>query len=207
MGSSPAGVAAAAQVAQGFTNIVTAITTDITTIGSIQIFDVACDETAIYIALTEFVAVHQALLRIVIGKGQIISEIPLAGIPVAAALRALEGVVDAIATAIIHIIPNQASCAQTQFGNLNGTLTSSLTSYSSCEAPSACAAGQIAGSAQSIIDAIDAITTISQGLQAPAGSLSATNPSAITVGRHIVLLRSNANCSIGGCSRFRKHHL
>lgn len=204
MGTSAGGVAAAAQVAQGFANIVSAITTDITTLGSVQIFNVQCDETAIVIALTEFVKVHQALLNIVIGKGQLLSKVPIAGVAVAAALRALEGVVDALAMAIIRLIPDEASCAQTQFSSLNTTLTSSLTSYSTCEAPQACAAGQISSSAQTIINAIDAITTVSQSLEGPANGFPSL--SSLTVGRNIVLLRSNANCPTGRCSWFRQHH-
>jgi hypothetical protein len=42
----------------------------------------------------QFVEVHQALLAIVIGKAGVFAAVPLAGAPVAAALRALEGVVD-----------------------------------------------------------------------------------------------------------------
>ena len=73
--------------------------------------------------------VHQALLSILIGKSGAIAQVPGAGPPVAAALRALEAVVDAFAFAIIGVIPDQSSCAQSQTSSLQATLLQSLTAY------------------------------------------------------------------------------
>jgi len=42
----------------------------------------------------QFVAVHQALLNILIGKAGLFNTVPLIGTPVATALRGVEGVVD-----------------------------------------------------------------------------------------------------------------
>ncbi|QIW96512.1 hypothetical protein AMS68_002030 [Peltaster fructicola] len=185
------GLAAAASVAAGFTNIVTTITSDITALAAIQPLDAACDQLAVVTALTKFVQVHQALLNIVIGKSGLIATVPLAGPPIAAAIRALEGVVDTIAFRIIGLLGSaDAKCAASaQQSAIDGTLSQATTAYpatgassttsaatttataTGCPALPSCPAAQVASSAQTVINAINAVTTASQNLISSANNL------------------------------------
>ncbi|OSD02072.1 hypothetical protein PYCCODRAFT_1435752 [Trametes coccinea BRFM310] len=81
-------------------------------------------------ALTAFVDVHKALLDAVIGKHSLAAQFFFTA-PIASALRSLEGVVDALADALISVIPTQAPAANAQFSSLSDTLNLAITTYSS----------------------------------------------------------------------------
>ncbi|KAL7282947.1 hypothetical protein ACG7TL_002365 [Trametes sanguinea] len=81
-------------------------------------------------ALTTFVNVHKALLDAVIGKHSLAAQFFFTA-PIAAALRSLEAIIDAFATALIALIPTQAPQANAQFTSLSDTLNLAITTYSS----------------------------------------------------------------------------
>ncbi|EJF63748.1 hypothetical protein DICSQDRAFT_125525 [Dichomitus squalens LYAD-421 SS1] len=80
--------------------------------------------------LTTFVEVHQQLLELIIGKHSLAAQFFLTA-PIAAALRALEGVVDTFAFAVIDLIPTQEGPALAQVSALNVTFTQTITTYDS----------------------------------------------------------------------------
>ncbi|KAI1286369.1 hypothetical protein F5Y03DRAFT_402156, partial [Xylaria venustula] len=80
-------------------------------------------------ALLFFVAVHQALLNILIGKAGLFSIVPGIGQPVATALRGVEGVVDTIAINLIQLIQDPTADITPDANSLDGTLTLSINVY------------------------------------------------------------------------------
>jgi len=79
-------------------------------------------------AFINFVHVHQALLRTIIGKHGLLADTPFTA-PVAAGLRGIEGIVDTLAFGIIGAVPSchaQATKAKMQ---LDKTLKSAVATY------------------------------------------------------------------------------
>lgn len=72
---------------------------------------------------------HQALLNVIIGKAGLISQIPAAGPPVAAAIRAVEGVVDTIAFRLIALVPGASCQATAQKLAIDGTFANVNAAY------------------------------------------------------------------------------
>ncbi|KZV87783.1 hypothetical protein EXIGLDRAFT_773339 [Exidia glandulosa HHB12029] len=80
--------------------------------------------------LTTFVKVHQALLSTLISKHGLLSLVPFFGPPIAAALRAIEAIVDEIAFGLIGMIPNQKGPAMLQIQSLDSSLNTTIVIYS-----------------------------------------------------------------------------
>ncbi|KAI0528139.1 hypothetical protein F5B22DRAFT_641110 [Xylaria bambusicola] len=76
-----------------------------------------------------FVAVHQALLNILIGKAGLFSVVPVIGQPVATSLRGVEGVVDSIAITLIQLIRDPTADITPDANSLDATLTLSIDVY------------------------------------------------------------------------------
>ncbi|KAG9256887.1 uncharacterized protein F5Z01DRAFT_672115 [Emericellopsis atlantica] len=120
------------RLANSFGGIVTTATKTVTALeGDMPKDDFAKDDqSAICDALTSFVKVHQNLLEIVIGKAGLLTIVPFVGQPVAAVLRALEGVVDTLAGDIISLVPTCAKGAKMDIDMLQGTLEKAISAYS-----------------------------------------------------------------------------
>ncbi|KAK5624883.1 hypothetical protein RRF57_000599 [Xylaria bambusicola] len=87
------------------------------------------DAQAVRAAFLNFVAVHQALLNILIGKAGLFSVVPVIGQPVATALRGVEGVVDSIAISLIQLIQDPTADITPDANSLDATLTLSIDVY------------------------------------------------------------------------------
>ncbi|GAP84402.1 hypothetical protein SAMD00023353_0702220 [Rosellinia necatrix] len=77
----------------------------------------------------QFVAVHQALLNILIGKAGLFSVVPVIGQPVATVLRSVEGVVDSIAVSLISLIQDPSADITPDANSLDNTLLLAIDSY------------------------------------------------------------------------------
>ncbi|KAH9474965.1 hypothetical protein JR316_0012064 [Psilocybe cubensis] len=125
---------ASRKLVSGFKDIVTSITAVVPKITSTETFP--DDEgKAIIEALTDFVLVHQLLLSTVIGKHSIFAQFSLTA-PIAAVLRLLEAQVDALAFALIHLIPTRSSSIQKSQKTLSISLDSSISTYTEFCIPS-----------------------------------------------------------------------
>ncbi|PIL27576.1 hypothetical protein GSI_10727 [Ganoderma sinense ZZ0214-1] len=119
-------------IAQGFNNITSAVNT----FNADSEFSPATpaypDDAAVAVVdvLTTFVQVHQALLNVVIGKHSLAAMFG-ATAPIAAALRALEAVVDTFAFDLIALIPTESDPATAQVDALSVTFTNATTTYDS----------------------------------------------------------------------------
>ncbi|KAI1370009.1 hypothetical protein F5Y08DRAFT_325120 [Xylaria arbuscula] len=89
------------------------------------------DADAVFTAFREFVAVHQALLNILIGKAGLLEQIPVVGQPVATVLRAVEGVVDTLAIDIINLLQDHAGDVTSDANSLDSTLQLAISKYDS----------------------------------------------------------------------------
>ncbi|KAI0973244.1 hypothetical protein F4678DRAFT_477696 [Xylaria arbuscula] len=89
------------------------------------------DADLVFGAFREFVAVHQALLNILIGKAGLLEKIPVIGEPVATALRGVESVVDTIAIDIIGLLQADASDVTSDANSLDSTLQVAINKYDS----------------------------------------------------------------------------
>ncbi|KAI7273575.1 hypothetical protein KC343_g2499 [Hortaea werneckii] len=78
-------------------------------------------------AFSDFVVVHQELLRILIGKSGLLESVFLG--PVAAVLRSLEEVVDALAFGVISSVPSCQADATEQKRDLDDTLSKATCAY------------------------------------------------------------------------------
>lgn len=87
------------------------------------------DQTGICSAFSNFVKVHQNLLKIIIGQNGIRSKTPFTG-PIAAVLRILEGGVDGLAFTIIGFVPTCAATAKEDLRMLDATLDKTVDVYS-----------------------------------------------------------------------------
>ncbi|KAI0713617.1 hypothetical protein C8Q76DRAFT_857411 [Earliella scabrosa] len=116
------------QVARGLNNIQNTVGNFVSSLDpEMPPFDDA-DATPIVDALVTFVRVHQLLLSTIIGKHGLF-EMFRATAPVAAALQGVEGTVDALAFALIGLIPTKGSQAEMQFAALNVTFTQAISAY------------------------------------------------------------------------------
>ncbi|KAK3180786.1 hypothetical protein K4F52_007877 [Lecanicillium sp. MT-2017a] len=88
------------------------------------------DADMIFKAFRDFVKVHQELLNILIGKSGLFSTVPFIGQPVAAVLRAVEGVVDELAFSLIDMLESRTMDLQKEADSLSGTLGTCIDSYS-----------------------------------------------------------------------------
>merc|ERR1712054_25842 len=88
------------------------------------------DSDIIFESFRTFVKVHQELLNILIGKSGLFSTVPLIGQPVASVLRAVEGVVDALAISLIDMAESAAQRLQEEADSLDSTLQTAIDSYS-----------------------------------------------------------------------------
>ncbi|PIL27611.1 hypothetical protein GSI_10763 [Ganoderma sinense ZZ0214-1] len=117
-------------IADGFNNITSAVNTfngEFSPATPAYPDDAA---VAVVDVLTTFVEVHQDLLNVVIGKHSLAAMFALTA-PIAAALRALEGVVDTFAFALINLIPTESSPATDQVNALSATFTAAIGTYGS----------------------------------------------------------------------------
>ncbi|KAI0541940.1 hypothetical protein GGR58DRAFT_454516 [Xylaria digitata] len=89
------------------------------------------DADLVFGAFREFVAVHQALLNILIGKAGLLEKIPVIGQPVATVLRAVEGVVDTLAIGLISITQARANDITSDANSLDNTLQLTISKYDS----------------------------------------------------------------------------
>ncbi|KAI0907828.1 hypothetical protein F4824DRAFT_464055 [Ustulina deusta] len=89
------------------------------------------DADLVFGAFREFVAVHQALLNILIGKAGLLEKIPIIGEPVAAALRGVEGVVDTLAIGLIGVLQSHVSDVTSDANSLDSTLQLTISKYES----------------------------------------------------------------------------
>ncbi|KAI0968509.1 hypothetical protein F4678DRAFT_443181 [Xylaria arbuscula] len=89
------------------------------------------DAQQVRAAFLDFVAVHQALLNILIGKAGLFSLVPGVGVPVATALRGVEAVVDSIAVSLIQLIQDPTADITADANSLDATLTLAINEYSS----------------------------------------------------------------------------
>ncbi|TGJ88235.1 hypothetical protein E0Z10_g563 [Xylaria hypoxylon] len=89
------------------------------------------DADLVFGAFREFVAVHQALLNILIGKAGLLEKIPVIGEPVATVLRAVEGVVDTIAIDLISITQARANDLTSDANSLDNSLQLAISKYDS----------------------------------------------------------------------------
>ncbi|KAJ4295060.1 hypothetical protein N0V90_007068 [Kalmusia sp. IMI 367209] len=111
-------------------------------------FPPSCSSDTIIIAFIEFVEVHQALLNILIGHSGLLERGPVrrgadeaygaleeresagfVGKPIAAALRALEGVVDTLALALVRLVPSNSECTKAKTEELAESIREAQTSY------------------------------------------------------------------------------
>ncbi|KAI1304051.1 hypothetical protein F5Y03DRAFT_182316 [Xylaria venustula] len=89
------------------------------------------DADLVFGAFRQFVAVHQALLNILIGKAGLLEKIPIIGEPVATALRGVESVVDTIAIDIIGLLQAHAPDVTSDANSLDNTLQVTIGKYES----------------------------------------------------------------------------
>ncbi|KAI0421618.1 hypothetical protein F5X98DRAFT_370746 [Xylaria grammica] len=89
------------------------------------------DADLVFAAFREFVAVHQALLNILIGKAGLLEKIPVIGQPVATVLRAVEGVVDTLAIDLISITQARANDITADANSIDNTLQLTISKYDS----------------------------------------------------------------------------
>ncbi|KAI0816157.1 hypothetical protein GGR55DRAFT_222086 [Xylaria sp. FL0064] len=133
-----------AQIVTGFTDIVSTANTLISQLPGTQPIqkrgepehprDLSArgpDADLVFQAFRQFVAVHQALLNILIGKAGLLEKIPVVGEPVATALRAVEGVVDTIAIDLIDLLQAHAPDVTSDANSLDNTLQLAISKYDS----------------------------------------------------------------------------
>ncbi|PIL26708.1 hypothetical protein GSI_11187 [Ganoderma sinense ZZ0214-1] len=117
-------------IADGFNNITSAVNTFNAEFSPAT--PAYPDDAALAVVdvLTTFVEVHQDLLNVVIGKHSLAAMFGLTA-PIAAALRALEAVVDTFAFALINLIPTESGPATEQVNALSVTFANATTTYDS----------------------------------------------------------------------------
>ena len=87
------------------------------------------DANTIFDAYRDFVRVNQVFLNIMIGKAELFNTVPVIGAPVAAELRKVERVFDALAFALVDKVGSRADDLKSQTNSLEGTLTTAINSY------------------------------------------------------------------------------
>ncbi|KAM0254391.1 hypothetical protein ACHAQJ_006860 [Trichoderma viride] len=86
------------------------------------------DQKSICSALTDFVKVHQDLLKTLIGQKGLLSATPLTE-PIGAVLRILETGVDKLAAGAIALVPTCAAKAGDELKQLDGTLDEAVNAF------------------------------------------------------------------------------
>jgi len=114
-------------VIDGFEGIISTASTDVTAMKGTKPYGKA-DAEAVCSAFSDFVVVHQDLLKIVIGKSGILESLFLE--PVAGVLRSLESVVDTLAFGIIAAVPACEASATKNKENLDTTIGQAVCAYS-----------------------------------------------------------------------------
>ncbi|KAI0806796.1 hypothetical protein C8Q74DRAFT_1212931 [Fomes fomentarius] len=115
-------------IAQGLGNLTNTVAQDNALFDPNQApFDDPTAQTVVD-ALVDFVAIHQALLNVIIGKSSLAAQFGFTA-PIAAALRAIEAQVDTLALNLIALIPTQEPAADAQFAALDGTFDDANTAY------------------------------------------------------------------------------
>ncbi|KAI0806811.1 hypothetical protein C8Q74DRAFT_1362400 [Fomes fomentarius] len=115
-------------IAQGLGNITTTVAQANSQFDPNQTpFDSTTAET-IAAVFTDFVIIHQNLLRVIIGKESLAGRFGFTA-PIAFALRSLEGVVDTFCFSAIALIPTSATEANEQFAALNETFMDANAAY------------------------------------------------------------------------------
>ncbi|GAP89916.1 putative uvi-1 protein [Rosellinia necatrix] len=117
------------QIISGFTQIVTVATSAISQFDGTAPITVEADATLVFDAFRTFVRVHQDLLNILIGKAGILSKVPFIGPPVAAVLRQVEGVVDAIAITLINLVESRTKDLASEANALGASLDVTIKAY------------------------------------------------------------------------------
>jgi len=117
------------QIIIGFGTIVNDVSQDIVAMQTPVVFT-GSDATIVCNAYFNFIAVHQQLLSILIGKAGLFSDIPFIGAPVAQAFREVENVVDTVATSLGNMVPSCAGQVSSQTNLLNEQLGQAITAYS-----------------------------------------------------------------------------
>ncbi|KAI1077930.1 hypothetical protein F5B20DRAFT_582749 [Whalleya microplaca] len=128
-------------------DIAATLTFGLPSISSLPPFPAGCDSDTIVVALIDFVRIHQALLNILIGRAGLLSFSPIlaehtdgdgvekfpnpVGAAIAGALRVIETGVDALAFALIGLIPTRQPCLKQQQGSIDGTLQDAINAYQS----------------------------------------------------------------------------
>jgi hypothetical protein len=117
-------------IAEGFTSIIAKIAEGTTRVHSVSTGPLPDDDAKLVVkALTTFVQVHQALLKVIIGKHGLLTLAPFFE-PIRLALVDLEAAIDTLAFDLIGLIPTQKSAAGNQFAALKGTLTAAIFIFS-----------------------------------------------------------------------------
>ncbi|OTA55674.1 hypothetical protein K449DRAFT_172984 [Hypoxylon sp. EC38] len=130
-------------------DIAATLTFGLPSIAILAPFPAGCDTDTIVVALIDFVKIHQALLEIFIGRAGLLSGFgfglvehedaaaaedkflnPLA-IAIAGALRAIEVGVDALAYALIGLLPTRQACLKQQQASIDQTLKDAIAAYQS----------------------------------------------------------------------------
>ncbi|KAI4726309.1 hypothetical protein E4T49_05949 [Aureobasidium sp. EXF-10728] len=114
-------------VISGFQGIIQTGSDAITNMEGTASYTDTAAEQQVCDAFSDFVIVHQNLLKIVIGKSGLLQGVFLG--PVAAVLRSLEGVVDTLAFGVIDSVPVCADKATSEKGNLDDTLAKAICAY------------------------------------------------------------------------------
>jgi hypothetical protein len=142
------------EVSIGLTGIAGTLSVTLPRFAFIPPFAQGCDTDAIVIALIQFVRVHQALLNIIIGRRGLLENSPvkreaievgvmhmykrepdngnqaaIIGPALAKGLRAVEGVVDQLAFAILRVVPTRSECAKQQKEEIDGSLKEAIFQY------------------------------------------------------------------------------
>ncbi|GAB1734378.1 hypothetical protein NU195Hw_g5193t1 [Hortaea werneckii] len=113
-------------VIEGFQQIIRVVYDDIDSMSDSTEYT-AANAQPVCDAFSDFIVVHQELLRIMIGKSGLLESIFLG--PVAAVLRSLEEVVDSLAFGVIDSVPSCQASATQQKRDLDDTLDKAICVY------------------------------------------------------------------------------
>lgn len=91
-----------------------------------------CDADAVADAYRNFVTVSQQVLNVLIGKADLLAQTPFGTQPLAAALRQFEASTDALAFALIDLLPDNAAgtAVKADADSLAATLDTAISAYS-----------------------------------------------------------------------------
>ncbi|OAA72950.1 hypothetical protein LEL_08734 [Akanthomyces lecanii RCEF 1005] len=163
---SPKGQAAGKQIGDGIADIVTAIWNAITMLKDVKPFDLECDATAVYYAAETALESFEALAGIAIGKEGVGAAVPILGPIITFGLRALAAPLEAIIGAVLELIPHYKLCTSGKLGDYKGTIGKAIGNPGKdfCYRPNDCALGKISESAQSVVDILDDLARVGNGI-------------------------------------------